>query len=141
MVYGLWCLGFVACLPWLRQEVPMAALGGVLVVTGWRLVSLKHVRHLLKAHGPLPAAIWAVTFVLVVSTDLLTGVLVGLALSAIELLPHFKDLRLKVHEHQDDEETRVVLQGTATFIQIGRASWREKVCQTVQTSVVPSTLK
>src|SRR3546814_5911565 len=78
MMHGIWILGFVALLPWLLQEVPMAALGGVLVVTGWRLVSLKHVRHLLKAHGPLPAAIWAVTFVLVVSTDLLTGVLVGL---------------------------------------------------------------
>lgn len=120
MMHGIWILGFVALLPWLLQEVPMAALGGVLVVTGWRLVSLKHVRHLLKAHGPLPAAIWAVTFVLVVSTDLLTGVLVGLALSAIELLPHFKDLRLKVHEHHDDEETRVVLQGAATFIGLTR---------------------
>ena len=120
MLHGIWILGFVALLPWLLREVPMAALGGVLVVTGWRLVSLKHARHLLKAHGPLPAAIWAVTFVLVVSTDLLTGVLVGLALSAVELLPHLKDLRLKVHEHHDDEETRVVLHGAATFIGLTR---------------------
>ena len=116
ILHGVWILGFVALLPWLLREVPMAALGGVLVVTGWRLVSLKHVSHLFKAHGLLPAAIWAVTFVLVVTTDLLTGVLVGLALSVVELLPHLKDIRLKVHEHEEADEVRVALHGAATFV-------------------------
>ncbi|MCJ2176975.1 SulP family inorganic anion transporter [Novosphingobium album (ex Hu et al. 2023)] len=116
MLHGVWILGFVAVLPWLLAEVPMAALGGVLVVTGWKLVSLKHVRHLFKAHGFLPAAVWAVTFILVVTTDLLTGVLVGLALTALELLPHLKELRLKVHQHDDDEETRLEIHGAATFV-------------------------
>lgn len=116
MLHGIWILGFVAVLPWLLAEVPMAALGGVLVVTGWKLVSLKHVRHLFKAHGFLPAAVWAVTFILVVTTDLLTGVLVGLALTVVELLPHIKDLRLKVHEHDGEEETRLELDGAATFV-------------------------
>lgn len=116
ILHGVWILGFIALLPWLLREVPMAALGGVLVVTGWRLVSLKHVTHLFRNHGYLPAAIWAVTFVLVVSTDLLTGVLVGLALSLVELLPHLKDIRLKVHEHDEDEGRRVALHGAATFV-------------------------
>ncbi|HKR92372.1 SulP family inorganic anion transporter [Novosphingobium sp.] len=120
ILHGVWILAFVALLPWLLRQVPMAALGGVLVVTGWRLVSLKHVRHLFQAHGFLPAAIWTVTFVLVVTTDLLTGVLVGLALSALELLPHFRDLRLKVHEHRDDEESRIALHGAATFLGLAR---------------------
>jgi MFS superfamily sulfate permease-like transporter len=116
VLHGIWILGFVALLPWLLREVPMAALGGVLVVTGWKLVSLKHVRHLLNAHGLLPAAIWAVTFALVVTTDLLTGVLVGLGLSLVELLPHLKHLRLKVHEHEEEEGPRVALHGAATFV-------------------------
>lgn len=120
MLHGVWILGFVALLPWLLREVPMAALGGVLVVTGWKLVSLKHVRHLFKVHGVLPAAIWAVTFVLVVTTDLLTGVLVGLALSVIELLPHYKHLRLKVEEHDEGEATRLELNGAATFVGLTR---------------------
>ncbi|WP_374414187.1 SulP family inorganic anion transporter [Novosphingobium colocasiae] len=124
VLHGVWILGFVAMLPWLLAEVPMAALGGVLVVTGWKLVSLKHVRHLFKAHGPLPAAIWAVTFVLVVTTDLLTGVLVGLALSVVEILPHIRDIRLKVAEHADDGHAegpvRVALNGAATFIGLTR---------------------
>jgi MFS superfamily sulfate permease-like transporter len=88
----------------------------VLVVTGWRLVSLKHVSHLYRAHGYLPAAIWAVTFVLVVTTDLLTGVLVGLGLSLIEVLPHLRDIRLRVNEHNEGEATRLELDGAATFL-------------------------
>lgn len=120
MLHGVWILGFVALLPWLLAEVPMAALGGVLVVTGWKLVSLKHVRHLFKAHGFLPAVVWAVTFILVVTTDLLTGVLVGLALTAIELLPHMKELRLKVHQHDEEEETRLEIHGAATFVGLTR---------------------
>ncbi|MEE4455001.1 SulP family inorganic anion transporter [Novosphingobium resinovorum] len=120
ILHGVWILAFVALLPWLLREVPMAALGGVLVVTGWKLVSLKHVTHLFKAHGPLPAAIWAATFVLVVTTDLLTGVLVGLALSVVELLPHYRHLRLKVHEHDEGEATRVELNGAATFVGLTR---------------------
>ncbi|MBB4856769.1 MFS superfamily sulfate permease-like transporter [Novosphingobium chloroacetimidivorans] len=120
VLHGVWILGFVALLPWLLREVPMAALGGVLVVTGWRLVSLKHVQHLFKAHGPLPAVIWTVTFVLVVTTDLLTGVLVGLALSLVEVLPHIRDIRLKVHEHEDNGAYRVELAGAATFLGLTR---------------------
>jgi len=120
LLHGIWILGFVALLPWLLAEIPMAALGGVLVVTGWKLVSLKHVRHLFKAHGLLPAAIWAVTFVLVVTTDLLTGVLVGLALSMVELLPHVRNLRLKVEETDEGEHRRVSLGGAATFVGLPR---------------------
>jgi len=107
-------------LPWILREVPMAALGGVLVVTGWRLVSVKHVEHLYKAHGYLPAVIWAVTFMLVVTTDLLTGVLVGLGLSLVEVLPHVRDIRLKVREHDEGLATRVELSGAATFLGLTR---------------------
>ncbi|MEO5587085.1 MAG: SulP family inorganic anion transporter [Novosphingobium sp.] len=120
ILHGAWILGFVALLPWLLREIPMAALGGVLVVTGWRLVSLEHVRHLLHVHGRLPALIWAVTFVLVVTVDLLTGVLVGLALSLVELIPHWRSLKLRVGQEHDGDVTHVALRGTATFLSLTR---------------------
>lgn len=116
VLHGAWLLGFAALLPWLLREIPMAALGGVLVVTGWKLVSVSHVRHLFHHYGMLPAAIWAVTFVLVVATDLLTGVLVGLGLSVLELLPHFRRLRLKVDAEQGEDAHRIHLDGAATFV-------------------------
>ena len=54
-------------------------------MTGWRLVRLDHVRHLYHHYGVMPALIWAGTLFMVVTTDLLTGVLTGLVLSLIEL--------------------------------------------------------
>jgi MFS superfamily sulfate permease-like transporter len=120
VMHGTWILGFVALMPWLLREIPMAALGGVLVVTGWRLVSLTHVRHLLDVHGRLPALIWLATFVLVVTTDLLTGVLVGLALSLLELIPHARRLKLGVSQKHENEVTHLTLEGTATFLSLTR---------------------
>lgn len=124
VLHGIWILGFVALLPALLREIPMAALGGVLVITGWRLVSLSHVRHLFANYGLLPAAIWAVTFILVVTTDLLTGVLVGLGLSVVELIQHRKSLRLKIEEDHAEDESRVRLQGSATFVSLTRLTER-----------------
>ena len=120
VLHGVWILGFVALLPWLLREVPMSALGGILVVTGWRLVSVTHVRHLFQNYGLLPAAIWAVTFGLVVFTDLLTGVLVGLALSLLELIPHRRSLRLKVDEDHAEDRSHLRLEGAATFVSLTR---------------------
>jgi MFS superfamily sulfate permease-like transporter len=97
----------------------MAALGGILVVTGWRLISLKHVRHLFENYGPIPAGIWAATFALVVTTDLLTGVLAGLALSLVELIPFASRLKLKI-DHEEGEARLVRLSGSATFLTLPR---------------------
>jgi MFS superfamily sulfate permease-like transporter len=116
MLHGIWILGFVALLPWLLREIPMAALGAILVVTGWRLVSLTHVRHLFHQYGVLPALIWVATFVMVVSTDLLTGVLVGLGLSLLELLPHIRRLKLNVDQSHEPEGSTIALDGSATFV-------------------------
>jgi len=96
MLHGVWILAFVLGLPWLLREIPMASLAGVLVVTGWRLVSIEHVRHLYHHYGVMPALIWGSTLFMVVTTDLLTGVLTGLVLSLVELLPHLRNLKLDV---------------------------------------------
>ena len=57
---------------------------------------------------------------LVVATDLLTGVLVGLALSLIELLPYRRSLKLGVEEREAGEATHVSLKGSATFLSLAR---------------------
>ena len=120
--HGAWILGFVVMLPWLLRMIPMAALGGILVVTGWRLVSVSHVRHLFKHHGFLPALIWAATFVMVVATDLLTGVLVGLGLSLLELLPHLRRLRVRVDEKHEPMHSEISMDGAVTFLSLPKLS-------------------
>lgn len=122
ILHGIWILGFVAALPWLLGQIPMAALGAVLVVTGWRLVNVSHVRHLFTAYGAYPALIWAVTLGLVVSTDLLTGVLVGIAMSMLELLPNFRNLRLRVAHEAEDDQQNIALSGGATFVSLPKLS-------------------
>jgi MFS superfamily sulfate permease-like transporter len=124
ILHGIWILGFVALLPWLLREIPMAALAGILVVTGARLVSVAHVKHLFHHYGPLPAIVWAATLFMVVATDLLTGVLTGLALSLLELLPHARRLRLKMEEKGDDDAKELSLDGAATFLTLPKLSAR-----------------
>ncbi|MET4664556.1 SulP family inorganic anion transporter [Sphingomonas sp. PvP056] len=122
MLHGVWILGFVALLPWLLREIPMAALGAVLVITGVRLVSLAHVKHLFHSYGVLPALIWFVTLVTVVTQDLLTGVLIGIALSVLELLPHARRLGLNVDRTAGTNGTDMALSGSATFVTLPKLS-------------------
>jgi len=121
ILHGVWILGFVALLPFVLAEVPTAALAGVLVITGIKLVKVSEVRHLFGRYGALPALIWVVTFALVVMVDLLTGVLVGLALTVVELLPQIRRLGLKVQERQPTADRReIVLEGKATYVSIAK---------------------
>ncbi|MBW4329750.1 SulP family inorganic anion transporter [Stakelama sp. CBK3Z-3] len=123
IMHGFWILGFVSLLPFVLSLVPTASLAGVLVVVGAKLIKVKDVQGLFARYGPFPALIWAVTFVLVVTTDLLTGVVVGLALTALELLPQVRGMRLSVEEQrygEDDHE--VVLEGKATAVAIRKVA-------------------
>jgi MFS superfamily sulfate permease-like transporter len=122
IMHGAWIFAFVLGLPWLLREIPMAALAGILVVTGWRLVSLEHARHLFHHYGPLPAAIWATTLIMVVTTDLLTGVLTGFALSLLELVPHLRNLKLDVQVSSTETHVDLHLRGGATFLSLPRLS-------------------
>lgn len=121
ILHGVWILAFVAAIPSVLEIVPTAALAGILVVTGWRLVSVEHARGLLERHGVLPAAVWAATLILVVAVDLLTGVLVGIGLALVEVVPHLKRRYLVVKTtEREDGEVAVKLAGTATFLQLPR---------------------
>lgn len=116
ILHGTWILGFVALLPFVLREIPMAALGAVLVVTGWRLVNFKHAKHLLRDYGVLPVVIWAATLTTVVAKDLLTGVLLGIGLSLLELLPHLRRLRLRVDQDHGETVSAIRLDGSATMV-------------------------
>ncbi|WP_315855043.1 SulP family inorganic anion transporter [Chenggangzhangella methanolivorans] len=119
ILHGLWLLAFVAALPQALELVPTAALAGILIVTGWRLIQLEHARGLFQRHGALPAAVWAATLILVVAVDLLTGVLVGLALAMVEIVPHLRKRYLVVHTGEEkDGSVSVRLAGSATFLQL-----------------------
>ncbi len=118
ILHGVIILVFVALLPGVLRLVPTAALAGVLVVTGWRLIGVHHVLELLRQHGRMPVAIWAATFVGVVATDLLTGVLAGLALSVVESVRHLHRPGFRVRKVDANVATELHLAGTATFLRL-----------------------
>jgi len=122
MLHGIWILAFVAALPWILREIPMATLAAVLVVTGWRLIHVGHVTNLFRSYGVLPALIWAATLVTVVAVDLLTGVLVGIGLTLLELVPYVRRLKLKVDAAHDGEAHAIRLRGVASFFHLPRLS-------------------
>lgn len=126
ILHGSWILAFLLILPMVLKLVPTAALAGILVVTGWRLVSPAHAVHLHQRYGLATTAIWLATMVMVVATDLLTGVLTGLALSLVQVIPHFIRGPLKIEggaaETVQGGRLQAVpelrLSGSATFLQL-----------------------
>lgn len=113
VMHGAWVLALVALLPQLLGILPLTALAAVLLVTGWRLVSLHHVRHLFDHHGWVPVGIWFATVSLVVTQDLLIGVAVGLALSIAEIIPYLRR-RLHIETEETADEIYLNLTGAAT---------------------------
>lgn len=134
ILHGAWLLAFVMLLPGVLQSIPVACLGGVLVYTGFKLVDVKAIRNLGR-YGRAPVFIYAATAIGIVAVDLLTGVLVGFALTLIKLAG--KASRLKVtlnHTGPDEAELRLI--GSATFLKVPRlASVLESIAPTTRLHV------
>ncbi|MCU1262109.1 MAG: SulP family inorganic anion transporter, partial [Bryobacterales bacterium] len=80
ILHGLWILALVLLFPSLLRLIPTASLAAVLVFTGFKLIEMEHLRKL-AAYGRMPVAIYFATVIGIVAVDLLTGVLMGLALT------------------------------------------------------------
>jgi len=79
MWHGVFLLGFVALLPALIHRIPLAALAAMLVYTGFRLASPKEFINVYKI-GVEQLVIFTGTIIAVLSTDLLIGIGIGIAL-------------------------------------------------------------
>ena len=117
VLHGLWLLLFVAAMPWLLRMIPTASLAALLVFTGYKLVNLKVIKEL-REFGRSEVAIYLVTVIMIVASDLLTGVLVGIGISAAKLLYQFSHLDIEVKPDPQGNTTLMYLRGTATFIRL-----------------------
>jgi MFS superfamily sulfate permease-like transporter len=79
VLHGVWLLLLVVCAPGALELIPTASLAGLLVTVGIRLVSLRHIRVLARG-GYAPLSIYGTTLGVTLCTNLLSGVVVGLAL-------------------------------------------------------------
>jgi MFS superfamily sulfate permease-like transporter len=129
ILHGAWLLLFsVALVPVLRM-IPTAALAGILVYTGFRLIDFKGLFHLWKENRA-EAAVFLITMIVIVTYDLLTGVITGIVLSAVKLLARFSQLDVEIIGNTSEDGTRTTMKliGAATFIRLPKlASRLEKV--------------
>ncbi|TNC23898.1 SulP family inorganic anion transporter [Amycolatopsis alkalitolerans] len=117
VLHGLWILLFVVLLAGLLRNIPLAALAGLLVHVGARLVNVAHLKDVLR-HGDLP--VYVVTLAGVVVIDLLTGVLIGIGLAALIILRRL--LWSGIHVEPDGDGWRVVVEGALSALSIPRLS-------------------
>ncbi|QEM83310.1 SulP family inorganic anion transporter [Halomonas binhaiensis] len=118
ILHGLWLLALVSLLPSVLQSIPIASLGGVLVYTGFKLVDPKAIRNL-GQYGRIPPLIYVSTALCIVATDLLTGVLVGFALTLLKLLWSASKIHTRLIT-TDTNRAELHLSGTATFLRVPR---------------------
>ena len=117
ILHGGWLLLFIALLPQVLSYIPKSALGALLVYTGLKLLNPAQVRQLWKAGRP-EVAIYLITVTLIVSVDLLIGVMVGIALSAAKLLYQFSRLHIDLEADEAAHVYRLRLNGAATFLRL-----------------------
>lgn len=121
ILHGAWLLAFVAALPTVLQRIPVASLAAVLVYTGYRLVNPKAMRELYQA-GRGELAVYLITVIGIVATDLLTGVIMGIVAALLKLVWHFTRLEVVVERSADGQRADVRLYGAATFVQLPRVA-------------------
>ncbi|WP_115944842.1 SulP family inorganic anion transporter [Amycolatopsis thermalba] len=115
ILHGLWILLFVAVLAGPLRNIPLAALAALLVHVGAKLVNPAQIREL-RRHGDLP--VYLITLLGVVTIDLLTGVLIGIAASALIMLRRL--LWSGIHVERDGDKWRVVVEGALSSLSIPR---------------------
>lgn len=117
ILHGAWLLLFASALPFTLNYIPVSSLAAILVCTGYKLAYPKAIPGLLK-FGKSEVAIYIVTIVMIVATNLLEGVLIGLGLSILKLLQAFSHLEIRWDEDIVKNRVELHLKGAATLIRL-----------------------
>ncbi len=113
VAHGAWLLLLVAAVPVVLTSIPTSSLAAILVYTGFKLAHPKQVVKLWQT-GRGEALVFGVTVVAIVASNLLVGVVIGLACALIKLLATV--VRLDVDVQDGGDTIDINLQGAATFV-------------------------
>lgn len=117
VLHGVWLLLAVTLLTGVLRQVPTSALAAILVYTGVKLMNFGVARQLVK-YGRFKVVIYVATVVLIVLTDLLTGVVCGLMLATGWLLHTLSHLDIQRDDSADGRMINLHLRGAATFFRV-----------------------
>lgn len=115
IMHGIWILVFAVPFAGLVEQIPTAALAGLLIVIGIELLKPAHIETALR-NGDL--AVYLVTIVGVVFLNLLHGVMIGLAVAVV--VTGWRVVRAKVEAKPVGDEWHVVIEGACTFLALPR---------------------
>ncbi|MFJ8160529.1 SulP family inorganic anion transporter [Streptomyces sp. NPDC096136] len=115
ILHGGWLLLFAVALPQVLEVVPLAALAGVLLHAGWKLLPARAVATLWRTHRG-EAVVLVVTAVSILATSLFEGVLVGLGLAVAKAA--WETSHVHVEEVWEGEELCVRIVGNASFLRL-----------------------
>lgn len=117
IVHGLLLLISVGLLPVYLNTIPISCLAAILLVTGVKLASPKLIKQMWAA-GRYQFIPFAITIVAIVFTDLLTGVLIGLAVSVSFILSSNmrRPLRTTIEKHLGGDVVHIELASQVSFL-------------------------
>ncbi|AWK11123.1 transmembrane sulfate transport protein [Streptomyces spongiicola] len=117
VVHGGWLLAFGLLLPGLLGLVPVAVLAGILVHAGWKLFDPGAFPRMWRTDRG-EGVVMVITTVAIVVSNLLEGVLAGLAVAIV--LAAVRMSRMTARITSADGVTRLTLSGNATFLRLPR---------------------
>lgn len=116
VLHGMWFLVFALPFVGLIEQIPTAALAGLLVVIGLQLVKIAHIARAVRNRD---IYVYLATLLGVVFLNLLEGVLVGFALMMVMTLLRLARARVTIEAGPSDQWL-VRIQGSCTFLALPR---------------------
>ncbi|MBA4860754.1 SulP family inorganic anion transporter [Streptomyces sp. PSKA54] len=116
VLHGVWLLLFAALLPAALGVIPVAALAGILVHAGFKLIPARELVGLWREHRG-EALILVATAVSIVAVSMFEGVLIGLALAIVKTAWEASHVRLEVVD-KGAGPIQAYLTGNATFLRL-----------------------
>ena len=115
--HGVLLIGCVMLVPALLNQIPLAALAAILLMTGLKLASPKLIRQM-WSEGQKQFLPFIITILAIVLTDLLIGVLIGLAVSIGFILHNNarRPLRRILEKHVSGDVMHIVLANQVSFL-------------------------
>ncbi|MFE4537153.1 SulP family inorganic anion transporter [Streptomyces scopuliridis] len=118
VLHGVWLLLFAALLPDALGVIPTAALAGVLVHAGWKLLPVREFRPLWRDDRG-EAVVLAVTAGAILVTNMFEGVLIGLLLAVVKTAWDVSHIQIDVTD-SGTGPVKVRILGHATFLRLPR---------------------
>ncbi|MGN2637151.1 solute carrier family 23 protein [Nocardia takedensis] len=119
IMHGVWILLFSVALVGVVEQIPKAALAGLLIVIGIQLVKLAHIR-MARRTGDL--LVYAATILGVVFLNLLEGVVIGLVLAFGLLLWRVVRVAIVAKQIPASQRWLITIDGSCTFLALPKLS-------------------